>query len=129
MFPTPRHDAVNALNHLRAGGLDRGATFLGGLGMTRNEVRISARVVLELLAGRLPWEDFLTLYKFQPGDSPADTPRSPFERCLRDGRLISEVRVEHCGDEQDDDWLIFRFGDNDPAVSKFKAPTGRDPKR
>ncbi len=43
-------------------------------------------------------------------------------RLFRDrGRMISSVAIEHCPDE-DDDWVVLRFSDGDPATSEFTVP-------
>jgi len=41
---------------------------------------------------------------------------------IRAGRLIVESSLEETKDERDDNWLMFKFGAPDPAISPFKMP-------
>lgn len=119
-FPAPVRSPVNALNQLNAGGLATGSSFRGGNSVSRDRVKISARVILDLLAGRLSQEEFFETYKFVPNPSDDEKTNNPFERSLREGRMITEVMIES-RPEHDDDWIEFRFGDVDPAISTFKS--------
>jgi hypothetical protein len=48
--------------------------------------------------------------------------RNPFLRNLDEGRLIARVEIEKGNPGEDDDWIIFTFGDADPAVSPYRPP-------
>jgi hypothetical protein len=76
-------------------------------------VKMSARMLLELLAGTKTLEEFEEDYSLEKNGN-------PFRRMLDQGRLISEVTVEHQPDK-DDDLITIRFGMPDPAVSPFHA--------
>jgi hypothetical protein len=92
--------------------------YYGGAVMTRNEIRMSARELLDLLAGKLDYELFAKRYDLGGGN---------LFRLFRDrGRMISSAAVEHCPDE-DDDWVVLRFSDGDPATSEFTVPEGQPP--
>jgi hypothetical protein len=114
-FPVPERSGVNGLNLLRGKRPDQGASFVGGWSMTDNEIKISARSVLELLAGEITQEKFFELYDFKSGGN-------PFASMLREHKLISAACLERGADEQDDDWLRFGFEGPDPAVSPFRVP-------
>ncbi|MEA2239811.1 MAG: hypothetical protein QOC81_4535 [Thermoanaerobaculia bacterium] len=45
---------------------------------------------------------------------------NPFEWMLDEGRMIKSVAVD-TSDEYDDDWLVFEFGEPDPAISKLRS--------
>ena len=48
--------------------------------------------------------------------------RNPFLRNLDEGRLITKIEVEKGTPAEDDDWLIFTFGEPDPAMSPYRPP-------
>jgi len=42
-----------------------------------------------------------------------------FLRQYREGRVIETISVEKCQDK-DDDWIKFKYGLSDAAISKYK---------
>ncbi|HEV8158813.1 MAG TPA: hypothetical protein VGP58_07275, partial [Pyrinomonadaceae bacterium] len=40
-------------------------------------------------------------------------------------RLISESSIEKSIDEKDDDWIVFKFGEPDAAISPFRVPNSK----
>ena len=85
--------------------------------MSENEIRISARGLLELLSGKISQERFFTLHQWVPMEN-------PLHAQLSQGRLITEITIEKgAGEERDDDWLTIRFGERDPAVAPFITPS------
>lgn len=103
----PQNKPCNA----RQEGKRRGS-FYGGLKLSANTLRISARALLDLLAGRLSRETFLRDHGLL--DSPS---KNMFESALKEGRLLCDVRFEHCPNS-DDDWISFSFSNApDPAIS------------
>ena len=91
--------------------------YYGGSVMTRNEIRMSARELLDLLAGKLDYDLFAKRYDLGGGN---------VFRLFRDrGRMISSAAIEPRSDE-DDDWVVLRFSDGDPATSGFTVP-GAEP--
>jgi hypothetical protein len=114
-FPEPERSGLNGLNLLRGRHPELGASFIGGWSVGDHDIKISARSVLELLAGEITQERFLELYNFKSGTN-------PFKSMLRDYKLISAASLERGANEQDDDWLKFEFEGPDPAISPFRVP-------
>lgn len=113
-LPAVRETPDNALNSLKWNRLTRGERpYLGGTVVTGNEIRISARELLDLLAGRLDQEGFARNHDMGGGNI--------FSVWRARGRTIRQTRLERCPDE-DDDWVVLEFEDNDPAVCNFTAP-------
>jgi hypothetical protein len=115
-MPQPIKTAKNARCHLewlqRTDKWDQGETHYGGMTPTMKEMKISLRTIHELLAGELEQKKFLEEYGHKGN--------TPFRQMLKQGRLIENVRVEKSETpESDDDWLIFEFGQPDPAVMPF----------
>jgi hypothetical protein len=100
-LPKPVLDPLNAYIQRRETGYPCGR--LGVFTLRGNSVKISARTILELLAGRR---------------TPSEINES-FERLLQQGRMITRIRVEKSEDDSDDDWLTIEFGKPDPAISPF----------
>jgi len=87
--------------------------YYGGSEMTRNEIRMSSRELLDLLAGKLDHELFAKRYDLGGGN---------LFGLFRDrGRMISSAAIERRPDE-DDDWIVLRFSDGDPATCDFVVP-------
>jgi hypothetical protein len=109
LLPQPQDSPENAMYHLRS---TRGKSgrHIGELQMGGN-VKMSARDLLELLAGTKTIKEFEAEYRF-------DRTGNPFHRMLKQGRLISNLAVEH-HPEKDDDIAILEFGQPDPAVAPF----------
>lgn len=78
-------------------------------------IRISARALIELLAGRI------TLEQFQHFTGLDKTPTSPniFAHRLDQGDVIRAVRLKDAGVDQDDDWLEFEL-ERDPAAAPLE---------
>jgi hypothetical protein len=77
-----------------------------------------SRAVVELLAGRITPEHFAAVHGW---DGPAGSGHTNFfEHMLSQGQMVSEATVTRADD--DDDWITFKFGDPDPAVSPFRPP-------
>lgn len=121
VLPIAERNAVNAVNYLSLRP-NEGNTFIGGLEVSNNEIKISARVLLDLLAGRITQEDFFKAYKFGPGEEGEWPSSNPFLSELKQGKLITEIKVEKTEDERDDDWLAIRFSGPDPAIFPFVVP-------
>lgn len=110
LFPYPERNAINALNSIASTKKHIGVSHHGGMTMRGTEVRVSSRAVLDLLAGKITYEDFPDSYK------------EFFADMAREGRLFTSAFVEKDSHEHDDDWLNFTFGEPDPAVRPFTAP-------
>lgn len=120
VIPEPVTDVINALNHLKSKYRKEGISHYGGLEMSRKTAKISSRALLALLAGRIPQEKFLKDHGLISSERHRDA-INLFELNLREGRLISEIRIEKSSDE-DDDRIIIEFGNPDPAISPFAVP-------
>jgi hypothetical protein len=90
-------------------------------------ISISARAVLDLLAGRITSE------KFQHRTGLEGKNRSNlFKHRLEQGDILSGARLEPGGVDEDDDWLVFELA-RDPSASplvssrNFAAPSPTTP--
>lgn len=84
------------------------------------EIRISARSLLELLAGTRTQERFAEEHGWADGQG------NMFLAQLASGRLFVAARIE-AEPGEDDDWIVFRFGEPDPAVSDFRNGSSATP--
>jgi hypothetical protein len=82
--------------------------------MNKREVKVSARFLIELLAGRSTLDEFLARHG---GDRGYVT---LFEQKLRSGQSLDGVRIER-EPEKDDDWVVFHFSEWDPALGLLRA--------
>jgi hypothetical protein len=84
-----------------------------GLGGERFMLKISARAVQELIAGKLSHEQFQnwTMGKY-----------NQVRRALEAGMTITSAHFESGGDDEDDDYLVLEFRD-DPSARALRMPT------
>jgi hypothetical protein len=115
-LPTPMIDARNAA--LRCDARDYGLGFHGGSTMSDKTIRISSREVLELLGGTVSTAEFDRRHRWGKASAP-NGQSNPFARALARGEMIASVAVID-GEDHDDDWLEFRLGEPDPAISPFQ---------
>jgi hypothetical protein len=115
IFPYPVKSAINALNALKSTKPHLVGSFYGGSTMSGYEIKVSSRTILDLLAGRITYDEFPEDY------------RDYFKRRVSEGRLFEGIEIERGENEKDDDWLIFRFGEPDPAISPFTVPKEAKP--
>lgn len=108
IFPIPERDARNALNLVKTEPKNEGRSFFGSGVMGGDEIKISSRALLDLLAGKITYEEFPEDYK------------EFFQRKLSEGKLINDVSIE-METERDDDWISFQFGEPDPAITSYKT--------
>ena len=120
VMPKPVLDATNAVNHLKGKHHKEGLSHYGGWQMSGNAVRVSARALLDLLAGRVSQNKFLEDHQLIPTETHKDAVNY-FERSLKQGRLINGIKLEKSIDE-DDDWIIIQLGNPDPAIARFLLP-------
>lgn len=82
--------------------------------VTHNEIKVSAKKILELLSGKLSWEKVSYHLGFErPTGSSLP---NMFLKMLNEGKVISDVRIEKRDFEIDDDWIVFTFGDSDTFI-------------
>jgi len=110
-LPQIRSTALNA--RYEAGQWSSGSNFRGACNVSENQIRMSARDLLELLAGVLRQDAFESL--------PFMVRSNPFLNKLANGQLITDVRIEKDKTDADDDWAVLEFGNPDPAVSPFRV--------
>lgn len=109
-LPNPENTPINAYDLENEGKSFNGGGIMGG-----QSIKMSSRVILELLAGTTKIEDF-----FRDNPHVKDT----FGRALREGRMLKEARIES-DQQRDDDWIEFTFSEPDPAISRFPSIRGR----
>lgn len=110
LFPIPIANAINAVRRLNTKPNETNTLYdnismqIGGA-----RIKISSRKVLELLAGRIAYDEF-------PKEA-----KNYFKNMLDSGKLITDIQIKTELDE-DDDSLIISFGKSDAAVSPFEMP-------
>jgi hypothetical protein len=117
IYQTPEN-AINSLKWNRS--TTRTNLYQGGWIVKGNEIRISARELLDLLAGTLDQKRFAQLHTLGNGNI--------FSTFQAHGKMIKRAAVEHRPDD-DDDWIVLEFGADDPAVSDFRVPNSTRPKK
>jgi hypothetical protein len=83
--------------------------------MSKTPIKVSARRLQELLAGRI------TLQQFEQREFGVGM-LNRFDSELERGLTIQDARVEKAGLDEDDDILVFDLGP-DPAALPLKKPT------
>ena len=86
--------------------------------METDQIKLPARMLTELLAGVLDYSKFDEDCKSRSPDR-RNFMKEFFIRQLTEGRMIEEIAVEKSPDE-DDDWILIRYGKADAAISKFR---------
>ena len=95
----------------------RTTPYLGGWILEGNKIRISARELLDLLAGKLDQKRFAENHDTGGGNI--------FTVYRAHGKMIKRADVEP-RPEEDDDWVILEFSADDQAVSKFRLPKSEE---
>ena len=89
--------------------------------MSSNEIKISARTLMDLLSGRMNHEEFMNRYDNIPAGYRAPGHTNFFDMRLKDGMMISDILIEE-SDTKDDDVITIRLRGPDPAISPFVVP-------
>jgi hypothetical protein len=116
-FPVPETMPVNARTNLKHR-KHEGLSHYGGFSMNHSEIKISSRMITELLGGILSFEKFDLDHQKKDMEG-NNMVKNFFLRQFREGRVIESISVEKCPDK-DDDWIKFRYGHSDAAISKYK---------
>lgn len=116
-LPEPETDAFNAMNHLKGGNPQEGNKN-GELSMSANEIRISARTLMELLSGRMTFQEFTDSYDLIPSGCKAPGYTNFFDMRLKEGKLIGDISIVR-SDTKDDDLITIKLSGPDPAISSF----------
>jgi hypothetical protein len=95
---------------------DWSASMEGGYEAGGERIKVSARAVLELLAGAQTYEQFAAAHGWE------EDRFNMFKARLASGHLFKSVRIESLAPGRDDDWLEFEFGLPDPGISPFRLP-------
>lgn len=117
----PERSATNAAFRAQEPGYGWG--HHGGFEMSASKVRLSSRMVMEVLSGRRTAKEMNELQGWRfLNDAPDNaTMPNPFEHWLDEGRLPVDANVKR-DDTHDDDWIEFDVGKRDAAVSDFVSP-------
>ena len=120
-MPKPTNNPGNAARRAREPGYGWGKH--GGCSMSDCSLKMSSRLLVELLAGKRSIEEVHKLQRWRFKADPQDNRATlnQFERWLDEGRLPISIKVEPDPDGTDD-WVEFEFGEPDPAVSPFRVP-------
>lgn len=129
LLPIPESDPRNALYLLKGKNTNLGRSNWGGMelscGQKVTRVKISARGLLELLAGKVDQKEFFDVHGFIPSELKSSHINNPFSMALSKGQLIHGISIE-TSESDDDDWISFELKGPDPAISPFKVPaTGK----
>jgi len=93
---------------------------LGGYSMTSNTIKISARELTELLAGKIEPEQFRKQHGFEPIQA-GQVANPFFERQLAMGNTLKNSFIEP-NEHKDDNWIVLEYNGPDPAISPFRIP-------
>jgi hypothetical protein len=120
-LPTPIFDAQNAAIQAKLEGYDGGtrANLEIGIGSKIMSVRVSARRLLEVLAGKYSPSEIDLVFGGSSEPDISGLP-NPFKSALATSQLITEIGVEPV-EGKDDDQITIKFGGPDPAISPFRA--------
>ncbi len=118
-LPHPEATPANAIHWLRGRDKNVGRP-LGGYSMQGNSIKISARALTELLAGKVELNRFLEEHGFKPSESNRH-PCPFFERQLQLGHTLQNTFIESAQDK-DDDWIVFEYDGPDAAIAPFRIP-------
>jgi hypothetical protein len=105
-LPIPVNHVSNAINCLKGERPHEGKSFRGGGMFSSKQIEVSSRELLEVLAGKST---------FIHGIS------EDFARLLNQGKLIENISIKRIENE-DDEYIVFNFGEPDPAISPFTIP-------
>ena len=118
-LPPSKRTGKNALNHIRWKGPDHG--FGGGYTMQWPSVKLSSKMLLNVLSGRMSIEDLNERLDWRSaGVESRGRWLNVFERALQEGRLPETVTIDRSPDE-DDDWVTINFGPPDAAAGPFQG--------
>jgi len=117
-LPVPESTPTNAIYWLAANKTN--GRPIGAITMQGNTIKISARALTELLAGKTGLKEFLEDHHFKPTERGGFV--DPFfERQLAMGNTLKNSFVEP-DEHKDDDWIVLEYNGPDPAISPFRIP-------
>lgn len=116
-LPIAVNTAVNGAKRAMENGYGLGNH--GGYRMTSHKISVSARELMEVLAGTRTFDD--TDFKVaRRGDSARGDLCRAFATALAEGRLPAQVIVLPSTDDDNDTWVEFELGEPDVAISPFR---------
>jgi hypothetical protein len=115
----PIFDSKNAATQAEHNGYNGGSRASMEFDLGPTYTRVSARYLLEVLAGKYSPAEIDLVIGGLPLDTVAGVP-NPFKTALAKGRLITAVEIEPV-DGSDDDQITIRFRGPDPAVSPYRV--------
>lgn len=119
IFPKPVQMPVNAAYRARESGFGWG--HHGGYTMSGERLKISAREVLEILAGRTTVQDINEREdQLLGGPRTANSVPRLLESYLSRGQLPVSISLIKTDENDNDDWIEFEFGPPDPAITPFR---------
>lgn len=119
-FPKPVNSAVNGALRAKEVGYDLGNH--GEYCMHGNKIRVSAREMMEVLAGVRTFDDGGALNISETGTKHGSKSEisSAFLNELMLGRLPARMSVIETDENESDQWIEFEFDNQDPAISPFR---------
>ncbi len=119
-FPEPVNSSSNGALRAAEKGFDLGNH--GDYRMGSGKIRVSAREMMEVLAGLRTFDDggALNVEAARKVSGPQSPITREFLAELSAGRLPVKVSVIRTGENDCDDWIEFEFKDKDAAISKFR---------
>lgn len=124
ILPLPRFEGYQARSLFRQGSFELNArgwhegTRFEFKACGKMRVKVSARGLLDLLAGRITLDQFRYLLGERAGAS------ARIQWCLEKGMTLTAVEIEPGGLDKDDDYLVLSFSD-DPAARPLLLTDGR----
>lgn len=120
-LPEPESTPTNAIHWLNGATGKVGLPF-GGFSMQRKSIKLSARALTELLAGKIELKAFLEDHSLQPrGPGSAGPSFTFFEAQVARGNTLKNAFVES-DLHKDDDWIVLEYDGPDAAISPFRVP-------
>jgi hypothetical protein len=114
-LPRPVKNITNAALRCKEDGV--GEDAIGAYEMSGSHIKISARGFMRVLSGEISFEEWEKSHEW---------PENPFKLRALQGRGIIKAELIR-QDDEDDDWLVFRFGSQDAAMAPFTPrPTSEE---
>ncbi|MBY5427876.1 hypothetical protein [Rhizobium leguminosarum] len=119
-FPSPVMMPKNGALRAREEGYDTGQH--GAYQLVGRKIRMSSRELIEVLAGLRTLDDngARNVKASRSLPSRPNSTKQAFLRKLRDGRLPVRINVDKTGENDNDDWIEFDFGEADSAIAPFE---------
>jgi len=119
-FPRPVMMAKNGTLRAREEGYDSG--HHGAYQLVGRKIRMSSRELIEVLAGLRTLDDngARNVKASRSLPSRPNPTKQAFLRKLLDGRLPVRINVDETGENDNDDWIEFEFGEADAAIAPFE---------